>query len=74
MAMKKLGERNGIVVYKGSFPEDKTLENKVRMSAHLTPEQRMHAVAVMSLWPLQTKGLDIDARRLDRSIQIVKRK
>lgn len=73
MAMKKLGEANGIVIYRGKLSEDKTDRNKVELSAHLTPEQRMYAVAQISFYPFKLKGLDLNARRLDRSIQVVER-
>jgi len=74
MAMRKVSDKNGITVYIGSLLEDKNDANKVEMSAHLTPEQRMYAVAAISLYPFQMKGLDLDARRLDRSIEIIERK
>lgn len=73
MALEKLGEKNGIAIYRGTLA-DKTDANRVKLSAHLTPEQRMHAVAMMSLRAFQMKGSDLNARRLDRSIQVIERK
>lgn len=73
MAIVKIGQKAGIVAYKGRF-EDKTDTTRVLMSLALTADQRLDAVAGVTLFHHQVKGHDLDARRLDRSVQVVRRK
>ena len=71
--MEVIAKRGRFVVGIGTLA-DKTDENRVKLSRLLSPEQRMKAVAEMSLFELKVKGADVDARRLDRSVCVVPRK
>lgn len=71
--MEIIGKRGRFVVGLGTLA-DKTDENRVKISKNLSPEERMNVVAEMSLFDLKVKGVDVDARRLDRSVRVVSRK
>lgn len=71
MALVKLKSGNGVTIHKGTLA-DKTDENRVLFSLKLTPNQRLDAVAGATLFHHKVKGHDLDARRLDRSVRVVR--
>jgi imidazolonepropionase-like amidohydrolase len=73
MAMRKVSEKNGISVWVGKI-EDNNDDFNDACSLALTPDQRLRAVTANALALFRLKGIDVDARRLDRTGQIVRRK
>ena len=73
MAIVKVASNARMTLYKGKL-SDKTDENRVLMSLELTADQRLDAVAGITLFYYQLKGEDLDVRRLDRSVRVVRRK
>ncbi|MDZ7628759.1 MAG: hypothetical protein U5J99_10205 [Parvularculaceae bacterium] len=73
MAMRKVSDKNGISVWIGKLADNNDDFNDA-YSLALTPDQRLRSVTANAVAMLRLKGIDVDARRLDRVGQIVRGK